>query len=168
MAGIKTVASKNMAYRISTTKPTGPTIAAFTAATDVSCDLAASGTRVSATASESINDPSVCEDTNASAFGTGNFEGSIAPFVKLDASTGAYALADNPAFEMFKVKNTIGYLWVREGVKYGATPAAGQLVSCYEVRSDTPQRQQAMNEYIKRNIPLSVTPIFENVPLATP
>ena len=166
MPSIKTVAAKNISIRGSATKPTGPTVTAFTTSTDFSCLLAANGTSLSATGSDKITDPSFCEGVNSGAFANSNYEGAIVPFVMLDSTTGAYNIADNAAFEMFKVKNTIAYLWVREGVPSTTTAAAGQLVSCYEVRSDTPQRQSDLNGYIKRTIPLDVTPLFENVALA--
>ena len=166
MAGIRTPAAKRQTWYLFTSKPAAATVTAFTAATDITCDIAASGSYISPTASDKITDPAVCEDTNSGAFGTGNYGGQIAPFILLDASTGAYSLADNPAFEAFKVKNTIAYIGIREGVVHGTAPATGHLVSVYEVRSDAPQRPQELNQYVKRIIPLDVIPVFENVALA--
>ena len=165
MAAIRTPAAKRQTWYLFVTKPTAATVAAFAAATDITCFLAASGTYISAAGSDKITDPAVCEDTNSGAFGTGNYAGQIAPYVLLDSAGGTYDLTDNPAFEAFKQKNTIAYLGLREGVLYGTAPTAGQLVSVYEVRSDTPQRPQELNQYVKRNIPLDVIPLFENAVL---
>ena len=165
MAAIRTPAAKRQTWYLFTTKPTAATVTAFAAATDITCVLAASGTYISASASDKITDPAVCEDTNSGAFGTGNYDGQIAPYVLLDSADGTYDLADNPAFEAFKQKNTIAYLGLREGVLHGTAPTAGQLVSVYEVRSDAPQRPQELNQYVKRNIPLDVIPLFENAVL---
>ena len=165
MASIRTVAAKNIRWQLLTTKPEGPTVDAVSTGTNASCDIAASGSSITAGDSDKITDPAICEDSNNGAFGTGNYTGSIAPFILLDSEDGTYDLADNPVFEALKVKNTVAYLVIREGAVYDSDFAAGQLVSAYEVRTDTPQRATEMNQYIKRNIPLDVIPLFENAVL---
>lgn len=165
MASIRTVAAKNVRWQLQTEAPEGPTVAAASAGFNASCDIAAAGSSISASASDKITDPAMCEDTNNGAFGTGNYEGSIAPFILIDSEDGTYDLADNPVFEALKVKNTIAYLVVREGVAFDADFAAGQLVSAYQIRTDVPQRPAELSGYIKRNIPLDVTPLFENAVL---
>ena len=165
MPAIRTPAAKRQTWYLFASKPATATVALFTAAVDITCKIATSGSYITASGSDKIADPAMCEDTNSGGFGTGNYDGSIAPFLFLDSVTGAYTAVDNAAWEAFKAKNTVAYIGIREGVVHGTAAAAGQLVSVYEVRSDTPQRPQELNQYVKRVVPLDVLPVFENVAL---
>lgn len=159
---VRTPADKRQRWYLLTTQPADPAVATITAGTDITCDIAASSSRISATGSDTITDPALCEDSNSGAYGRSNYEGAVAPFWLLDTD-GTYAAEDNPAFEAFKVKNTVAYVVIVDGIATGDTLADGYMSSCYEVRSDTPQRpSETSNVYIKRVIPLQVKPIWEN------
>lgn len=159
MAGVKTLADKNIKITMLTTTPAtlqGIPLATLTSGTDVSCLLAASGTRFTATASESIADPAVCEDANTQVFGASNYEASAAPFWLLDATTGKYAAADNPTYEALRQKGSRVVFVLREGPKYDVAWAATDHYEAYEVITDNPQRPTEQAGYVKRIIPLAV------------
>ena len=162
MSAVRTVADGRERWLLSTTKPDGPSIAALPDAIDISCELAKSSSRISATASDTVTDSRLCDEANAPAFGASNYEGTAAPFWLLDPDDGTYSTADNPAFEALKEKGTVAWITKVTGIKRGVTLAAGYMSSCYEVVTDTPQSPTGQGEYIKSIIPLSVTPVWDN------
>lgn len=159
MAAVKTLADGREKWTVLTTKPAAPTalkLADLTAGIDASCQIAKNGSRISATASDTVSDPALCSDTNAQAFGASNYEGSIAPFRLLDPVTGAYATADNTVMEAVALKGTTLWIAVREGPKATTAWAVGDDYELYEVLTDNPQRPSEAGTYIKRNVPLAV------------
>ena len=100
MAAVRTPADGREKWILYLTKPTDtPSLAALTAADgiDISCLVAKSGSRITPTGSETINDAAACESTNRKTFGLSNYEGSLAPFLYFDVETGIYSMADNVA-----------------------------------------------------------------------
>ena len=162
MTAVRTVADGRERWLLSTTKPAGATVAALSTATDISCDLAKSSSRISATASDTVTDSRLCDEANSPAFGASNYEGTAAPFWLLDPEDGTYAAGDNAAFEALKEKGTTVYITKITGIAKGVTLAAGYMSSCYECVTDTPQSPTGQGEYIKSIIPLSVTPVWDN------
>lgn len=160
MAGVKTLADQNIKITMLTSVPAAGLasmpLATLTAGEDVSCLLAASNTRFSAAASETIADPAVCEGANTQVFGASNFEASAAPFWLLDATTGGYTAADNTVYEALREKGSRVVFVLREGPRYTVDWAAADTYEAYEVITDNPQRPTAQAGYVKRIIPLAV------------
>ena len=158
MAGVKTLADQNIKIAMLTSVPTDLSaipLATLTAAKDVSCLLAASGTRFSATASETIADPATCESANTHVFGASNYEASASPFWYLDATTGKYAAADNAAYEALRQKGSRVVFVLREGPRYDVAWATGDTYEAFEVITDNPQRPTEAGGWVKRNIPMA-------------
>lgn len=158
MAGVKTLADQNIKIAMLTSVPADLSaipLATLTAAEDVSCLLATSNTRFSATASETIADPAVCESANTQVFGASNYEASAAPFWYLDAA-GKYLAADNVAYEALRDKGSRVAFVLREGPKFDTAWASGDQYEAYEVISDNPQRPTDSGGWVKRIVPLAV------------
>lgn len=116
-------------------------------------DAAASGTRFSFTASDTVSDPAYGDESNVNAVGRSNYEGSIAPYIKLDPETGAYDESSNPLLTtLVKGKEVL----VVSGVTGGplAARAAGDLYDAFVFAADNPQKPTEVGGYQKRNIPL--------------
>ena len=124
-------------------------------AIDASCRLLKSDFRLSPTASDTIADTELCSEGNATAFGASNYEGSVTPFWYLDA-TGKSAALEDLVYQAMKVKGTRLWFVMREGPKYDAAWAVGDVVEVYEVITDHPQKPSDRAGYIKRVIPLGV------------
>lgn len=162
MSAVRTVADGRERWLLLTTKPDSPSIAALSSATDISCEIAKASSYLRATASDTVTDARLCDEANSPAYGASNYEGQVAPFWFLDPEDGTYLAADNAAFEAFKEKGTTAYIVKVTGIKRDVTLAAGYMSSAYEVVTDTPQDPSGQGEYIKRLIPLSVSPIWDN------
>ena len=157
--GVRTLADGRTKLILLTAKPANPeavTLAEAEAGIDASCQVAKSGTRISATASDTISDPPLCSDTNAQAFGAANYEGTLAPFWYLDPVTGAYDEADNEVYEATRNKGTTLWALLREGPRAAQELAVGDPYDLYEIVTDNPQRPSETGSYIKRNIPVAV------------
>lgn len=162
---VKTLADGRTRWILLTTKPTDPNAVTLTealAGLNVSCDVAKSGSRISATGSDSVSDPPLCSSTNAQAFGASNYEGSIAPFWYLDAD-GLYDSSDNAAMEAVKAKGTTLWLLEIEGPVATAETVAGEQYELFEVLTDNPQKPTETNTYVKRNVPLAVQQAWKGV-----
>lgn len=159
MAGVKTLADKRIKMAVLTVKPAdlaAITVTELTAGIDASCLVAASNTRFSPSASETINDPAICEGANTPVYGASNYEGSLAPFWYLDAATGKYTAADNTLYEAVREKGSRVWVVLREGPEWDVAWAAGDEYEVYEVISDNPQRPTEAAGYIKRIVPVAV------------
>ena len=140
MAGaIKTLADENYKISLSVTPPAD--MAAMTAVElnemlDASCLLAANGTRLSATASDTISDPAICQSANASVPGSSNYEASLVPFAYfLD---GKYVVEDNPVFEMVRERGATIYAYTRRGPAHDEPWDTGDIYSAFELVTDWP------------------------------
>ena len=60
--------------------PAAPTVAELTAGTDISCKVLFSDFRLSAVASDTVNEPALCEGGNSAVPGKSNYEGSLTVF----------------------------------------------------------------------------------------
>ena len=159
MAGVKTLADGRTKLAILTTKPANPaapTLTELNAGISAAGLVAKNGTRVTASNSDTVNDPELSSNTNAPTWAASNFEGSIAPFWLLDATTGAYSAGDNAVYEALTPKGTTVFLAFREGPLESAAWAAGDKVDLFEVTTDNPQRPTETGAWIKRIIPLGV------------
>ena len=159
MPGVKTLADARTKVALLTTVPADLstiTTTALTAGIDVSCLLAKSGTRFSATGSETIADQALCDEGNTQVFGTSNYEAAAAVFWMLDSADGGYASADNAAYEALKEKGSRVVFVLREGPEYTDAWATGDVYDAFEVITDNPQKPSETSGYIKRIIPMQV------------
>ena len=169
MAGVKTLADGRIKLAVLTTKPTNPaapTLTEINAGTDASLLAAKSSTRVTPSGSDMINDPELGSSSNAPVFGPSNYDGTIAPFWMLDATTGKYAAADNPLYEALTPKGSRVWLYFREGPESSTNWATGDVVDGYEVVTDDPQRPTETGGYVKRIIPLGVQNAYLDITIA--
>lgn len=159
MPGVKTLADARTKVAMLTTVPadmSAITTTELTAGIDVSCLLAKSGTRFSATGSDTIADQAWCDEANTQVFGASNYEAAAAVFWMLDSADGSYASADNAAYEALKAKGTRVVFVLREGPAYDVAWATGDVYDAFEVITDNPQKPTETSGYIKRIIPMQV------------
>jgi hypothetical protein len=159
MASIKTLADARTRLTILTTPPAdlaAITAAELSAGIEASCKVAKNGTRFSPTASDTMSDPAFCDEGNAQTLGPSNYEASLAPFLYLDDTTGAYVALDNAVYEAAGVKGAELVYVLRRGPKYDEPWAAGDRYKAYVAVSDNPQEPTETGGYIKENIPLLV------------
>ena len=165
MAAVRTPADGREKWLLFTTKPTltgsTPSLANLTGGIDISCLIAKSGSRISPTGSETIDDSATCDTTNRRAFGRSNYEGSLAPYVLFDVDTGVYDLSANVAFEALREKGTVAWVLYRDGRESADALTVGDLTSFYEIVTDDPQNSDGAG-YVKRIIPLGVAPIWRD------
>lgn len=157
MAGIKTLADGRKRLVILTAEPswTAPVLASLTAGIYASPHVAKSGTRLSATASDTVQDPAYDAIANAAVPTLENYEGTIVPFAYFDDATGAYDAAASTVFEALLTTGTRLWLAERTGPIASTAFAAGDLVDIYEVVTDAYQESDGSG-YIKYNVPLYV------------
>jgi len=154
MAGVKTLADKRIKLSVMTVPPADMnalTVAELTAGIDAASMNAASSYRFSPSASDTVNDPAVDEESTASVPGGSNYEGTLAPFWYLD--NGAYTAADNPMFEAVKEKGSEVWVAEREGKLESEPWAAGDVYSVYHFITDNPQRPTDRGGWVKRIVP---------------
>lgn len=115
-------------------------------------DAAANGTRFSFTNSDTISDPAYGDESNSNVVGRSNYEGSIAPFLKLE--NGTYSEADNPLMAALGTKGAT--IAVISGVtgSPSAPRAAGDLYDAFVYTVDNAQKPTEVGGFQKRNIPL--------------
>lgn len=169
MAGVKTLADGKTKLVILTTAPadpSAPTVAELAAGTDVSTMVAKSGTRVSATGSDTVNDSPLSASSNAVVYGASNYEGAVVPYWLLDPVDGSYTAGDNAAFEALTPKGTVVWFVLREGPGFDLAMVAADVVDVYKIITDNPQKPTETGAYIKRTIPVAVQAAYEHVTVA--
>ena len=155
----KTIAEERIKVVALTTKPANihaPKISELAAGKDLSCKILFSDFRLSPTASDTVNEPALCEPGNSAVPTKSNFEGSLTVFRFLDPATGLAVSAEDEAWDLLKAKGTELWLYVRIGLKYNAAFAAGQDVELYHALTDEPQAPSDLGGYIKKVVPLFV------------
>ena len=136
-------------------KPAAPTVAELTAGTDISCKVLFSDFRLSAVASDTVNEPALCEGGNSAVPGKSNYEGSLTVF-RFFNDTGKPVIEEDDAWELFKTKGAELYLYKRIGPRFDAAWASGQDVEYYHALTDSPQDPTDFSGYIKKRVPLFV------------
>lgn len=165
MAGVKTLADGKTKMAILTTAPadpSAPTASELNGGIDASQLVAKNGTRISATGSDTVNDPALSSSANVTVYGASNYEGTITPYWLL-GTDGSYTSGDNAVFEALKTKHTEVYVALREGPDYSDDFASGDVVDGYTIRTDNPQKPTETGAYIKRTIPVAVQAAYEHV-----
>lgn len=130
-------------------------VATLAAGIDASCRLLKSDYRLSATASDTVDDTELCSEGNAVTFGASNYEGTVTPFWYLDAAGQIVAL-DNEVWLALKEKGSELWIVEREGPKYDVAWTIGDKYEVYRVITDNPQKPADRAGYIKRVVPLGV------------
>ncbi|VXA92371.1 hypothetical protein [Citricoccus sp. K5] len=159
----RTFAEQRRKITVLTAPPTEPlgalTVATLTAGMDAACRVAQEGTRFAATASETLNQPAVCEPSSASVPARSNYEGSIAVFRYFDETNpGAADPTGDVLFQALKVKGTPVYVVESlTGKDWDEEWEAGDEYSVFAVTTDNWQRQADPHAgYIHVTIPLTV------------
>lgn len=156
----KTIADERIKLVALTTAPaslSAPKVTELEAvgAIDLSCRVMMSDFKLSATASDTVNEPALCEGGNSGAPGKSNYEGSVTPFRFLDG-TGQADVANDVAYEALKEKGTELWLVKRIGPKYDVDFAVGDDVEVFHVFTDNAQDPSEFTGYIKKVVPLFV------------
>lgn len=154
----KTIADERIKLVALTTKPVDLNsipVATLTAAVDLSCSVLMSDFRLTAVASDTVNEPALCEGGNSSAPGRSNYEGTVTPFRYLDAE-GLPEATNDEAFELMREKGTELWLVKRIGPKFDEPFATGQEVEVFHVFTDNPQDPTEFTGYIKKVVPMFV------------
>jgi hypothetical protein len=136
--------------------PTAVTAAEANAGIRMECDLLSSDSRLSPTASDTINERAICESTNAQAPTNGNAEGRLAVFRDIDPDTGLPVASGDEVFAAVSTKGTRGWVLKSKGPLYTEDFAADHPYSLYEVVTDEPQEPSDRGGYIKDVVPLLV------------
>ena len=124
---------------------------------DGSMLAASSGTRFAHTASDATADPAYGENANAQVAGRANYEGTIAPFIKVDGVTGAYTAADNALFAaLLGLAESHADFCVVRGVTGDPRKAraTGDLYEAFVYRADRGAPPADVGGWKKFNFPL--------------
>lgn len=159
MPFVKSLADGHTKLAVLATKPVNPeapTLSELNAGIDASCRIAKSPYTLGPTTSETVNDPELCVDVNATVYGASNFEGQLAPFRYFDDETGQVDAEGDVVYQALKTKGTEVWLVEREsGKKSTDAWAAGDDVSVYRVLLDNPKKSDRTG-YVKNIIDLAV------------
>jgi hypothetical protein len=148
------------------TRPVNPlaiTVAELTAVGAVPLDKAVmkQDYRLSAVASDTVDEAPLIARGNAAAPGFSNYEGNLSVFRYLDRETGLADEDEDIAWDLFKRKGTELWLVEREGPIAEVDWAVAQPYECWHVITDTPQKATDRQAgYIKRTVPLLVQRVW--------
>lgn len=111
--------------------------------------------RLSATASDPVNETELAAEGNAVVYGASNYEGSVTPF-RYFTSAGVADPLNDIAYDILREKGTELWLPERTGPKESVAWAAGDVGEFYQVITDNPQNPSTAGGFIKRVVPLGV------------
>jgi hypothetical protein len=162
---IRVLADENIKLSILTTKPVNveaPTAAELNAGIDASCLVDYNSFQWAAAASTAVNERLLCEGTESSRPGAGNYNLSVTPFRWFDDTTGGFDATGDLLFEALKVKGTEVYGYVRRMDKKYSTPwAAGDEIQLGgSMLTDTPTPPDNAGS-IKYLVPLSAVQMVD-------
>lgn len=170
----RTFAEQNRKLTVLTAPPTEAlgalTVTTLESGLDASCRVTQADTRLRATASETLNQPAVCEPASASVPARSNYEGQLGVFRYFDeTSPGAADPEGDVLFQAVKVKGTPVYVVERlTGKAWDAPWEAGDEYSVFAVTTDNWQRQEDPHAgYIHVVVPLTVQDAELNGVVAT-
>jgi hypothetical protein len=161
----RTLADKRERWVILTTAPTDPeAVSAVEAEAGIraECALLASETRLSPTASDTINEQSFCESANAPTPTNGNAEGNLAVFRFLDPDTGLPVTLEDAIFSALIPKGTEVHILKSKGPLHTAEFVDGHPYDLYRVITDNKQDPTQRGGYIKDMVPLLVQDFWLN------
>jgi hypothetical protein len=113
------------------------------------------GTRLSPTASDTVNEPLLNAEGNAVVYGASNYE-AVVNIARYLTPEGLADPLNDVAWDTFREKGTHLWLVEREGPDESVSWAAAQEYEVYHVITDNPQKPSERTGYIKRTVPLGV------------
>ena len=127
--------------------PAAPTATELNAGIDLSCDILASDFNWTATDSDKVSEPALCDANNSNAIGKGNHTTGVTLWRK------------------FLTSEVYGY--ARETDKDSTEPwaASDEIYLGGLVQTDTPQRTDGTG-FIKRRIPMEPQRMYDNITVA--
>ena len=152
----RTLADKRERWVILTTAPADPnavSAAEANAGIRAECKLLASGTRLSATASDTVNEESFCESTNAPVPTRDNGEANFTVFRYIDPETGLPVTLEDDIFAALTPKGAEVHVLKSKGPDVDLTFADGQPYDLFRVIVDNKQDPTERGGYIKDVIP---------------
>ena len=154
----KTLADGRLRLRILTTAPADPEAVTATEANagiKAECRINKSDFRLSATASDTVDDTELCADSNAVTYGASNYEASMTPFRYIQADGTPDATGDE-VWAAVQAKGTTLWLLYSEGKRHTEDFAVGDEYELYEVITDKAQKPGDTAGFIKRVVPMGV------------
>lgn len=157
----KTLADARIKLTALTTKPAdvkAAKIAELTGigAVDLMCGINKADYKLGATGNGSVTEQEACKKGEGNAPGPATFEGSLTPFLYLDAD-GKLTEGDNKVWGLLKAPGATLYLFEREGKDANAAWVAGDVYEYYEVvTGDAQPPSDRFSGYIKRTVPLFI------------
>lgn len=138
--------------------PEAPTAAELNAGIDASCNILASDFVWGATDSDKVNEPALCEDSNANALSRSNYQAGVTPFRYFDEITKNPDAVEDAVFAALKTKGTEVWGYARKtGKKASEVWAAGdEIYFGAKVLTDEPQPPSDQGGYIKFRVPMEV------------
>lgn len=123
---------------------------------DASCNLARNGHRMSATASDTVSDPAVCDEGNKNVLGASNYEWTWVPFRYFDAETGLPDPTEDWLFDLVRTKGaTVVAAQRKNGNMHDADWTEGEEGYLWVGRNDNPQDPTDTGGYQKATVPFS-------------
>ena len=146
--------------------PAAPTATELNAGIDLSCDILSSDFTWTATDSDKVSEPALCDANNSNAIGKGNYSTGITLWRKY-ATAGGPDEANETGWAAVLEKGSEVYGYARESDKDSteAWAAADEIYLGGLVATDTPQRTDGTG-FIKRRIPMEPQRMYDNVVVA--
>lgn len=133
------------------TTPAAPKATEINAGTNISCAIV-TGYTLNATASDTDDSKTICDEANVQTRTLGNYEANISFFRD---PVGATPTVFTTAYDLFKVARVEGWLVSRQGKKSTALAAVSDIVSVYKVMNDA-----SMDETSDKGTPIRFTVPF--------
>ena len=159
MAGVRVLADGKTKFTILTTapaNPAAPTATELNAGIDLSCKVVASDFNWTATDSEKVNEPALCDDANSNSLGKSNYSAAFSLWRYFLVGGGADP-TDDAGFEAVKTKGTTlwGYARMTDKEATAAWASTDEIYLGAEFTTDTPQRTDGSG-FIKYRVPAEV------------
>ena len=145
-----------------TTKPAdpdAPTATELNAGVDISCKVMHSDYSLGFTDSDTLDEKELCAMGNGVALGSDNYAGNLTIFRYFD-SDGAPDADEDVAWDIFRTKGAVIWLYERVGKLASEDFATSDVVDGFEFTVDRPQQPASRSGYIKRVSKLAPTGNF--------
>lgn len=133
------------------TTPASPKATEINAGTNLSCAIV-TGFTLNATASDTDDSKTICDEGNVQTRTLGNYEANLSFFRD---PIGAAPTVFTTAYDLFKVARVSGWLISRQGKKATELAEVGDIVSVFKVMSDS-----SMDETDDKGTPIRLTVPF--------
>ena len=167
--GARVLAEGKTKFTILTTKPANPaapTATELNAGIDLSCDILSSDFTWSATDSDKVSEPALCDANNSNAIGKGNYQAGLTLWRKF-LTAGGPDVANEAGWAALSEKGAEVYGYARETDKDSTElwEAADEIYLGGSVVTDTPQRTDGTG-FLKRRIPMEPQRMYDNIVVA--